>query len=133
MIITEQESLPSIVPDYYKQRQIVLPALRESLAEGAVWRLIPFKWFDLWKTIAEKDENSRKCPPLDISILFENGKLKENLMEQVDYAIVPENVYEKLDEWHGKKRKIQTLSLIFIFRASVESFLRKRAKSDQSW
>lgn len=102
MILTEKNALPSIVPDYYKQRQIVLPALRESLTEDAVWRLIPFKWFEQWKSIAEKDENSQKCPPLDISILFEKNKLKENLKEEQDYTMVPENVYEKLNEWHGK-------------------------------
>jgi len=101
MILTEKNALPSIVPDYYKQRQIVLPALRESLTEDAVWRLIPFKWFEQWKSIAEKDENSQKCPPLDISILFEKNKLKENLKEEQDYTMVPENVYEKLNEWHG--------------------------------
>ena len=102
MILTEKNALPSIVPDYYKQRQIVLPALRESLSEGAVWRIIPFKWLEQWKSIAEKDENSQKCPPLDISILFDKQKLKENLREEQDYTMVPENVYLKLNEWHGK-------------------------------
>ena len=86
MILTEKNALPSIVPDYYKQRQIVLPALRESLTEDAVWYLIPFKWFEQWKSIAEKDENSQKCPPLDISILFEKNKLKMNPQVLITYV-----------------------------------------------
>ena len=45
----------------------------------------------------------KECSPLDISILFESGKLKTGLKENQDYSLLPEDAYRLLNEWHGKR------------------------------
>ena len=106
------------VPAIETQNRIIKTHMNSTLHEGDVWRLIPFKWFEVfissvrrtllyyfysqeWREYAHG--KIKECSPLDISILFESGKLKTGLKENQDYSLLPEDAYRLLNEWHGKR------------------------------
>ena len=112
----------SEVPPIETQNRVIKTHMNSTLHEGDVWRLIPFKWFEvilmpsrimhfgiLWnmKSLQEWRDYAhgkiKECSPLDISILFESGKLKAGLKENQDYSLLPEDAYKLLNEWHGKR------------------------------
>jgi len=89
------------VPAIETQNRIIKTHMNSTLHEGDVWRLIPFKWFEEWREYAHG--KIKECSPLDISILFDSGKLKTGLKENQDYSLLPEDAYKLLNEWHGKR------------------------------
>lgn len=82
--------------------------LKSSLKKGDWWYLIPYKWWSAWKNSVHYDEEEElssssedvQIEPLDNSFLMENGKLKQGLMDSVDYYVVPQVVWNQLKDWY---------------------------------
>ena len=104
----------SLIRSQHNQRTILNPLLRKALEEGDYWRIIPFKWLEVWTFIIFENLNQKQnwkqewkkyiedndgiqdeeLQQLDISTLFLNGHLRPGLKEERDYTIVPEAAYE---------------------------------------
>ena len=83
--------------------------LRTQLREGDKWYLISTTWFRKWKKYVgcintiSMGKPSAKPGPIDNSSLFEEGSeaLKENLVDEQEYVLVPEEAWTKLVSWYG--------------------------------
>jgi ubiquitin carboxyl-terminal hydrolase 4/11/15 len=94
-------------PDVQKQHIKRLSHDQEFTAKpGDSFFLISQKWWDMWKTYVNFDdaEDTSKHSilrpgPIDNTDLLENGELKRNLMEGVNYWILPASVWNQLIVW----------------------------------
>ena len=84
--------------DKGSEHQIVEELSREaesSIAEGKLYYLVSQKWMEAWRDGAQSS-------PIDNSDLLDvNGHLLPQLIENVNYALVPSSVWVKLHEWYG--------------------------------
>ena len=82
-------------PDQQKQTYLSIKA-QQSPSEGP-WFLIPYDWYKKWLIYTKQDGNEamevEKPGPLDTTILLEKGKLKSDLLENVDYCILSKSVW----------------------------------------
>ena len=74
--------------------------------------LIDTKWFKQWKKYVGYDnwdvglagEESANPGPIDNSPLFKEGTtdtLKDHLMDELDFVLVPDDAWQKLTAWYG--------------------------------
>ncbi|KAJ7312134.1 hypothetical protein JRQ81_006477 [Phrynocephalus forsythii] len=88
------------------------PLLGMPLRPGEFWYLINSRWFKQWKKYVGFDSWDRYNVgepklfpgPIDNSGLFANSEtqiLKEYLIDEVDYVLVPTEVWNKLVNWYG--------------------------------
>ncbi|XP_038628171.1 ubiquitin carboxyl-terminal hydrolase 4 isoform X1 [Tachyglossus aculeatus] len=86
--------------------------LRTPLQRGAQWYLIDSRWFKQWKKYVGYDswdmynvgEQNLYPGPIDNSGLFsdpENQILKDHLIDELDYVLVPAEAWNKLVNWYG--------------------------------
>lgn len=110
-------------PPTSDQRAIIKDLLKKNgkLAQGERWYLVSFKWYKLWKEYVSFDsEENGKTPttslnqaePVDNSALVGAGfsddgaaggaaiKLRDGLLEDTDYSLVPESVWNMLHSWY---------------------------------
>lgn len=104
-------------PPTLDQRAIIKDLFKKhgKLVANDKWYLISFKWYKLWKEHvgfdAEEDKNApssslTQVEPVDNSDLLNTGvsetspRLKAGLLEDSDYALVPEGVWNMLLSWY---------------------------------
>uniref|UniRef100_H0WJJ3 Ubiquitin carboxyl-terminal hydrolase 4 n=1 Tax=Otolemur garnettii TaxID=30611 RepID=H0WJJ3_OTOGA len=86
--------------------------MRTTLQRGAQWYLIDSRWFKQWKKYVGFDswdvynvgEHNLFPGPIDNSGLFsdpESQTLKEHLIDELDYVLVPAEAWNKLLNWYG--------------------------------
>uniref|UniRef100_A0A452VDF0 ubiquitinyl hydrolase 1 n=2 Tax=Ursus TaxID=9639 RepID=A0A452VDF0_URSMA len=86
--------------------------MRTTLQRGAQWYLIDSRWFKQWKKYVGFDswdmynvgEHNLFPGPIDNSGLFsdpESQTLKEHLIDELDYVLVPTEAWNKLLNWYG--------------------------------
>eukprot|EP00117_Sycon_ciliatum_P009276 scpid28370/ scgid11633/ Ubiquitin carboxyl-terminal hydrolase 4; Deubiquitinating enzyme 4; Ubiquitin thioesterase 4; Ubiquitin-specific-processing protease 4 len=99
-------SAPPIIPSAEEQCNIVKPILRPSLKAGDWWYLLDSKWFSQWKkyvcldTFEHSSYMSDSPGPIDLEKLLDNeGDLRENMLDELDYSLVPADVWDKLIQW----------------------------------
>ncbi|XP_007425865.1 ubiquitin carboxyl-terminal hydrolase 4 [Python bivittatus] len=99
-------------PDAATQRTELMPLLGAVLRPGESWYLIDSRWFKQWKKYVGFDswdlynvgEPNLFPGPIDNSGLFtdsETQTLKEHLIEELDYVLVPTEAWNKLANWYG--------------------------------
>ncbi|KAM4864113.1 ubiquitin carboxyl-terminal hydrolase 4 isoform X2 [Urocitellus parryii] len=99
-------------PDVETQKSELGALMRTTLQRGAQWYLIDSRWFKQWKKYVGFDswdmynvgEHNLFPGPIDNSGLFsdpENQTLKEHLIDELDYVLVPTEAWNKLLNWYG--------------------------------
>ncbi|XP_062855298.1 ubiquitin carboxyl-terminal hydrolase 11 [Trichomycterus rosablanca] len=79
---------------------------KHELRVGDCWYLVEFRWFNLWKEyVRSGDQNSSSFPgKIDNVQLFDDSdsyRLKDRLVENEDFALVPAEAWRKLLCWFG--------------------------------
>ncbi|XP_043297852.1 ubiquitin carboxyl-terminal hydrolase 4 isoform X2 [Cervus canadensis] len=99
-------------PDAETQKSELGALMRTTLQRGAQWYLIDSRWFKQWKKYVGFDswdmynvgEHNLYPGPIDNSGLFsdpESQTLKEHLIDELDYVLVPAEAWNKLLNWYG--------------------------------
>ncbi|XP_049683074.1 ubiquitin carboxyl-terminal hydrolase 4 isoform X4 [Accipiter gentilis] len=99
-------------PDATAQRAELGPLLATALRPGESWYLVDSRWFKQWKKYVGFDSwdmfgagDPGLFPgPIDNSGLFgdpETQSLKEHLIDELDYVLVPTEAWNKLVKWYG--------------------------------
>ncbi|XP_055563518.1 ubiquitin carboxyl-terminal hydrolase 4 isoform X2 [Falco biarmicus] len=99
-------------PDPTVQRAELGPLLAMALRPGESWYLVDSRWFKQWKKYVGFDSwdmfgvgDPGFFPgPIDNSGLFsdpETQSLKEHLIDELDYVLVPTEAWNKLVAWYG--------------------------------
>ncbi|XP_076202359.1 ubiquitin carboxyl-terminal hydrolase 4 isoform X2 [Aptenodytes patagonicus] len=99
-------------PDTMVQRAELGPLLATALKPGESWYLVDSRWFKQWKKYVGFDSwdmfgvgDPGLFPgPIDNSGLFgdpETQSLKEHLIDELDYVLVPTEAWNKLVTWYG--------------------------------
>ncbi|XP_004676230.1 PREDICTED: ubiquitin carboxyl-terminal hydrolase 4 [Condylura cristata] len=99
-------------PDAETQKSELGALMRTTLQRGAQWYLIDSRWFKQWKKYVGFDswdmynvgEHNLFPGPIDNSGLFsdpESQTLKEHLIDEMDYVLVPTEAWNKLLNWYG--------------------------------
>ncbi|KAJ8608288.1 hypothetical protein CTAYLR_010380 [Chrysophaeum taylorii] len=101
------------------QRDTVMQKLRSSqFKAGEEYAVISQKWWSAWRVYVDFEEEAspRNGPSLETLSVSEaagpgpitneplcdaRGRLRKNLVENDDYALVPKSVWEALEEWYG--------------------------------
>ncbi|XP_033647195.1 ubiquitin carboxyl-terminal hydrolase 15-like [Asterias rubens] len=134
-------------PELQAQKNQISDLLKTSLKKGDIWYLLDSKWFKQWKKYVGYDSwdmynlgNETSNPgPIDNSGLFVEGttdKLKENLIDDLDYVLLPADAWEKLTSWYGTtpneepiKRKVVEYGM-FVKHCKVEVYLMELKLSE---
>ena len=106
------ESGNSVIPSYSEQCEIISPILRPALVSGDAWYLLDLKWYQEWQKYVGYDKwsnlgaglESNRPGPINLSALYSGDsadKVKDNLVDELDYFLVPAVVWEKLVSWYG--------------------------------
>ncbi|XP_017658692.1 ubiquitin carboxyl-terminal hydrolase 4 isoform X3 [Nannospalax galili] len=99
-------------PDVETQKTELGALMGTTLQRGAQWYLIDSRWFKQWKKYVGFDswdmynvgEHNLFPGPIDNSGLFSDPKsqtLKEHLIDELDYVLVPTEAWNKLLNWYG--------------------------------
>ncbi|KAL5013386.1 hypothetical protein ScPMuIL_007656 [Solemya velum] len=99
-------------PECETQKQQITNLLKTQLKKGDTWYLIDTRWFKQWKKFVGFDnwdsynvgEESANPGPIDNGQLFseENAdQLKEHLIDELDYILLPAEGWNKLVGWYG--------------------------------
>ncbi|XP_074459300.1 ubiquitin carboxyl-terminal hydrolase 4 isoform X2 [Larus michahellis] len=99
-------------PETTVQRAELGPLLATALRPGESWYLVDSRWFKQWKKYVGLDswdmfgagDPSLFPGPIDNSGLFgdpETQSLKEHLIDELDYVLVPTEAWSKLVTWYG--------------------------------
>ncbi|XP_036426871.1 ubiquitin carboxyl-terminal hydrolase 4 [Colossoma macropomum] len=108
----EPGSAQTPVPSIESQKQTIGTLLKTTLRKGDEWFLIDSRWFKQWKKYVGFDswdmynvgERNLYPGPIDNSGLFsdqETQALKEHLIDELDYVLVPTEAWIKLVSWYG--------------------------------
>ncbi|XP_062853923.1 ubiquitin carboxyl-terminal hydrolase 4 [Trichomycterus rosablanca] len=100
------------VPSIENQKQSIGTLLKTTLRKGDEWYLIDSRWFKQWKKYVGFDswdlynvgEHNLYPGPVDNSGLFSDQEmqvLKEHLIDELDYVLVPTDAWNKLVSWYG--------------------------------
>uniref|UniRef100_A0A673NKK4 Ubiquitin carboxyl-terminal hydrolase 4 n=1 Tax=Sinocyclocheilus rhinocerous TaxID=307959 RepID=A0A673NKK4_9TELE len=100
------------VPSTESQKQSIGTLLKTPLRKGDEWYLIDSRWFKQWKKYVGFDswdlynvgEHNLYPGPIDNSGLFsdhESQTLKEHLIDELDYVLMPTEAWNKLVSWYG--------------------------------
>ncbi|XP_020789546.1 ubiquitin carboxyl-terminal hydrolase 4 [Boleophthalmus pectinirostris] len=109
---TEPVTVQDPSPSPENQKQTIGSLLKTTLRKGDEWYLIDSRWFKQWKKYVGFDswdmynvgERSLYPGPIDNSGLFsdqETQALKEHLIDELDYVLVPTEAWNKLVSWYG--------------------------------
>uniref|UniRef100_A0A3Q3XIA1 Ubiquitin carboxyl-terminal hydrolase n=1 Tax=Mola mola TaxID=94237 RepID=A0A3Q3XIA1_MOLML len=99
-------------PSTESQKQTIGSLSKTTLRKGDEWYLIDSRWFKQWKKYVGFEswdmynvgEQSLYPGPIDNSGLFsdqETQALKEHLIDELDYVLVPTEAWNKLVSWYS--------------------------------
>ncbi|XP_076078231.1 ubiquitin carboxyl-terminal hydrolase 15-like isoform X1 [Mytilus galloprovincialis] len=91
------------------QKSELKELLKKPLKRDDKWFLLDTKWFKQWKKYVGYEswdafnvgQSEANPGPVDNSPLVEEGKLKEHLIDELDYQLVPEEAWGKIMSWYG--------------------------------
>jgi hypothetical protein len=116
VLILSMSINPPTPPHTLDQRAITKDLFKKhsKLVANETWYLISYKWYKLWKEHVGFDSEDDKTTtssqtqvePIDNSDLVNAGaselpRLKLGLLEDSDYALVPEQVWNMLHTWYA--------------------------------
>uniref|UniRef100_S4RHF9 Ubiquitin carboxyl-terminal hydrolase n=1 Tax=Petromyzon marinus TaxID=7757 RepID=S4RHF9_PETMA len=138
--------------DLATQKGDIGALLKTPLKKGDTWYLVDCHWFKQWKKHVGFDswevysaaDQSTYPGPIDNSGLFKVGPdenlegLKDNLIDELDYILVPTEAWRKLVEWYGYtadqepvERKVIEYGM-FVKHCKVEVYLTELRLCDNS-
>ncbi|XP_028849343.1 ubiquitin carboxyl-terminal hydrolase 11 isoform X2 [Denticeps clupeoides] len=128
-----------------QRRQIEALLQNYELRAGESWYLLEQRWFEQWSEYVKSgDQNSSLFPgPIDNSELFdelESCHLKDCLVENEDFTLIPAEAWHKLLSWYGQvgdqpalERKVVDLpSTLKVEVYPVEVFLCLHSNMDNA-
>jgi hypothetical protein len=86
-----------------EQRRVLLEAESAPLVLGTNMFLLSTLWWQRWKRFCEGDDSQGPPGPVDNSNLFQDeasGVLKVALVDNQDYILVPEDIWDRLTSWY---------------------------------
>ncbi|XP_071952506.1 uncharacterized protein [Antedon mediterranea] len=104
---------PRPMPKLNEQKEEIFDSIKTPLRKGDTWYLVDSRWFKQWKKYVGYDRwdmnnvgHSNVFPgPVNNSQLLTvvNGDsvLKENLIDDLDYVLVPTTAWKKFVLWYG--------------------------------
>ncbi|KAH3816326.1 hypothetical protein DPMN_117840 [Dreissena polymorpha] len=106
------EGVQSVIPNIEEQKDFVATQLDKQLIKGEIWYMLDIKWYKQWKSYVGFDtwdhyyvgEDSANPGHIDNSPLFEddaNTKLKEHLIDTLDYILIPAEGWDRLLTWYS--------------------------------
>ncbi|KAJ1095855.1 hypothetical protein NDU88_001005 [Pleurodeles waltl] len=101
--------MAAALPGLEAQRKQVQEAGEKELRPGDTWYLLDYRWYQQWKTYVDSgDQNSSTFPGhinnIELFDDLETHRLKEKLVEDEDYVLVPAEVWQKLVSWYGLEK-----------------------------
>ena len=107
--ITQMHLKPISSPPYEQQKQEIFSIICRPLQYGEYWYLIHIGWFKRWKRYVGYDDWNMynaglvfsKPGPIDNTSLLDQGKLRRQQVDEIDYKLVPEEAWYKLLSWYG--------------------------------
>uniref|UniRef100_A0A8C9VFV7 Ubiquitin carboxyl-terminal hydrolase n=1 Tax=Scleropages formosus TaxID=113540 RepID=A0A8C9VFV7_SCLFO len=126
--------------DLDTQRAEVAGLLKTQLRKGDTWYLVDSRWFKQWKKYVGFDSwdkyqmgDQNVYPgPVDNSGLLKDGDvlaLKEHLIDELDYILVPTEGWNKLVSWYGLTENQEPIARkvveqgMFVKHCKVEVYL----------
>ncbi|XP_070193299.1 ubiquitin carboxyl-terminal hydrolase 15-like isoform X2 [Littorina saxatilis] len=105
-------------PDLETQKNDITNLIKTALKKGDAWFLVDIRWFkqwkkyvgyDSWDTLNAGDETYNPGPIDNSALLKEttgdstnsSPQLKEHLVDELDYVLVPAEAWNKLVAWYG--------------------------------
>ncbi|XP_064488064.1 ubiquitin carboxyl-terminal hydrolase 15-like isoform X2 [Ornithodoros turicata] len=99
-------------PDLETQKNEICNLLKTPLRTDDIWYLVDNKWFKQWKKYVGYDtwdtggigEQTTHPGPIDNSPLLKgdkSGDIKDHLIDELDYVLVPQEAWDKLVAWYG--------------------------------
>ncbi|KAI6656629.1 serine/threonine-protein kinase kinY-like [Oopsacas minuta] len=86
---------------------VIMDLMDSTLRKGDIWCLVSCSWFRAWRQYASNKLVSESPGPVDnLDLLNTNGILKKNLVQNVDYKLVPESAWRLLLEKFGSKSSV---------------------------
>jgi hypothetical protein len=134
VLILSMSINPPTPPHTLDQRAITKDLFKKhsKLVANETWYLISYKWYKLWKEHVGFDSEDDKTTtssqtqvePIDNSDLVNAGaselpRLKLGLLEDSDYALVPEQVWNMLHTWYAFHYITHHVSCIFSYTCCV--------------
>ncbi|XP_069693943.1 ubiquitin carboxyl-terminal hydrolase 15-like isoform X2 [Periplaneta americana] len=126
-------------PALHVQKQIIQTQIGKAMVKGQTWFLIDCKWFknfkrfvgldEAWDTFGVPDDHPG---PIDNSSLFsdeEHGIIRESLIDELDYVLVPTESWNLLVDWYGTVNSRTAISRqvieygVFVKHYKVEVYL----------
>ena len=100
------------VTDLDSQKTIISELMKTALVKGDTWYLIDTGWFKQWKKYVGYDswdtssvgDDTANPGKVNNQPLFKENEfnvLKEHLLEELDYWLLPEKAWQSLVEWYG--------------------------------
>lgn len=98
----------TVNPDY--QREEIARLLKTKLQKGDTWFLVDNAWFNMWKKYVGFDSWNTFClgdqtfypgPVFNSGLLTDSLTIKEHLIEELDYILLPKEAWDKLISWYG--------------------------------
>ncbi|CAL8385878.1 unnamed protein product [Gadus morhua 'NCC'] len=122
------------------QRGEVAALLKTPLRKGDTWYLVDSRWFKQWKKYVGYDSwdkyqmgDQNVYPgPVDNAGLLRDGDvlaIKEHLIDELDYILIPTEGWNKLLSWYGLKDNQEPISRkvveqgMFVKHSKVEVYL----------
>ncbi|XP_064398355.1 ubiquitin carboxyl-terminal hydrolase 15-like isoform X3 [Halichondria panicea] len=115
------------------QKTEIQAALKQQFRKGDVWFLVDIRWIKQWmKFIGYKPDDqssvgkkSANPGPLDNSNLSNtHGHLRERLVDEMDYFLIPESAWNKLASWYGLSPSSKVISRRVIEYGLCEKHLK---------
>ncbi|XP_051990792.1 E3 ubiquitin-protein ligase TRIM47-like isoform X2 [Xyrauchen texanus] len=122
------------------QRKEIATLLKTALREGDKWYLVDIHWFKQWKKYVGFDSGDT-CNigevypgPVDNSSILQDGdafNIKEHLIDELDYILMPTDGWSKLVCWYGLTEGQEPIARkvveqgMFMKHCKVEVYLTK--------
>eukprot|EP01041_Mallomonas_annulata_P002523 gene2523-4905_t len=87
-----------------EQKLQIRNLISAPLKEGDTWYVVATEWYSIWEQYVDNEDSAMNPGPIknDSIISIENpSQLKENLLEQQDYVLLPQKAYDILFEYYG--------------------------------
>ena len=128
------------MPDLDSQKKTISEMMKTALVKGDTWYLIDTGWFKQWKkyvvfeswdTDYVGDETANPGQVNNKPLFKENelNVLKEHLLEELDYMLLPEKAWQSLVEWYGIMDKQEPIARkviehgMYVKQCKVEVYL----------
>ncbi|XP_043245405.1 ubiquitin carboxyl-terminal hydrolase 15-like [Amphibalanus amphitrite] len=128
------------LPSLQEQKNTIFKLCQLPLKTGETWYLIDPVWFKQWKRYVGYDDRDSALVgqpssfpgPIDNSPLLKDdgsGEIREQMLDSVDYELLPEEAWTRLQQWYTLAAGQQPIARkvietgVFMKQAKVEVYL----------